>query len=131
MFLNSLGSFEVLRFTGQAERQTTFESDIVQRFLPHNYVSEDGEMAINLTTMQDKTNLSTGYFKEENANAWREYMKDFRLSAKIFDVTNGQRIRMVITSNNLPGNSDQDYLRFARFDSENAYIDDSYTPEAL
>ncbi len=131
MFLNSLGSYEVLRFTGQADFKTEFDKEVIQKFLSHDYASADGESEVNNAFMQEKTNYSTGFFTGIYAKAWQQYMKDLILSPRVFDVTNGSRIPVIVSSNTLDGGSDQSYLRFARVDVQKSYIDESYTPDDI
>jgi hypothetical protein len=78
-----------------------------------------------------KRNYSTGYFKGNFSAEWREYMKDVMITPKIYDVTDGQRRRVVVLNDSMPGNTDRDYLRFARFDTEDTYIDESFTPTVI
>lgn len=131
MFLNPLGGFEVLRFTGQAEPSTDFDRAVLQKFLPHNYKASDGEMEVYSVNMQDKTNYSSGFFKGPYARKWKEYMQAFISSPKIFDVTTGERKRLICTTTNITGNSDRDYQRFIRFEGTNAFIDNSFTPSEI
>lgn len=131
MFLNSLGSYEVIMFTGQAEFKTDYEREVIQKFLPHNYAAFDGEFAVRNVSLQEKVNYSTGYFTGRYALAWQRYMKDVLLSNSVYDVTSATRIPVSITSGTLDGGLDQDYVRFARIDTQKAYVDDCYTPDDL
>jgi len=130
MFLNSLGTFEVLRFTGQAIEETSFSRDLVQKFLPHNYNSIDGEFAVNNNTMDKKNSYSSGHIKDRKAAEWHEYLQDFLLSSRVYDVTTGARIPFVMNAGNYR-KEDQNYQRFIRFEGKPAYDDQSYTPSRL
>jgi hypothetical protein len=130
MFLNSLGSFEVLRFVGQANRQTEFSREVVQKFLPHDYAAEDGEFAVNSVLSVKKNNFSSGYIKGKLAAEWHEYMEDFLLSPRIFNITTGSRIPVVITGASMEL-QDQNYERFIRFDAKPGYDNISFTPSSL
>lgn len=127
MFLNSLGSFEVLRFTGQAVESTSFNRDILQKFLPHNYDPQGGEFAVNEVTAQKRNSYSSGFIKGQLAAQWHEYMEDFLLSPRIFLVTDGQRLPVVITAGDL-SREDQNHERYFRFEAKPAYDNTSYTP---
>lgn len=131
MFLNSLGSYEVLRFTGQAEFKTEFSREVVQRFLAHDYSSEDGEFEVNNVTLREKVNYSTGFFTGRLAKEWQVYMKDLLLSSRIFDITDGDRIPVTITSSSLDGGLDHEFIRFARVDVQKSFIDESFTPDDI
>lgn len=130
MFLNSLGSFEVLRFTGQAERETDYVREVVQKFLPHNYAASDGEFASNNNTLQPKDNYSSGHIKGRMAEAWHEYMQDFLMSPRIYHVTDGRRMPVNIIAGSW-NKADQDYQRYIRFDVKPGYDDQSFTPSGI
>ncbi len=130
MFLNSLGSFEVLRFIGQAEKLTEFNRELVQKFLPHSYAPLDGEFASYNNLMQPKDNYSSGYIKGRMAEAWHEYLQDFLNTSILYDVTDGRRLPLIITAGNWM-KADQDYQRFIRFEAKPAYDNQSFTPSSL
>ena len=123
LYLNSLGSFEVLRFTGIAEQRAEFQREVVQKFLPHNYTALDGEFESNLTRMRARNSFSSGFLQKQ----WHEYMKDFLLSRRVYDITTGQRVPVNITAGEWQA-EDQNYLSFIRFEARPAYEDVSYTP---
>lgn len=127
IFLNSLGSFEVLRFTGQAVESTAFNRDIMQKFLPHNYDPLGGEFTVNEVTGQKRNSYSSGFMKGQLAAQWHEYMEDFLLSPRIYLVTDGQRLPVVITAGDL-SREDQNHERYFRFEAKPAYDNVSYTP---
>jgi hypothetical protein len=130
MFINSLGSFEVLRFTGQATESTKFNRELVQKFLPHNYAALDGQFVVNQITSQKQTTLSSGYFKNRFAKEWHEYMKDFMGSPIVYDVTNGSRYPMPISAGDHIS-EDQNYELFIRVDARDGYDNDSFTPAVI
>jgi hypothetical protein len=130
MFLNSLGAYEVLRFTGIANTKANVMREPIQRFLPHDYAAEDGEFAINSASLEENTSYSSGFIKDYQARDWHEYLKDFLLSPKIFNVTNGTRLPVILLSSE-HNTEDQNYERFIRFEAKPAYIDESFTPEEI
>ncbi|HEY3403898.1 MAG TPA: hypothetical protein VGK59_10955 [Ohtaekwangia sp.] len=130
MFLNSLGSFEVLRFTGKASEVTEYRRDVVQKFLPRNYAAMDGEFAVNDISMEEKKSYGSGYITGKLAKQWHEYLKDFLLSPMIYDVTTGQRIPVVISGGNHL-QEDDNYERFIRFEAKPAYNNNSFTPAEI
>jgi len=130
MFLNSLGSYEVIRMTGQIEKTTEYARDVVQRFLPHNYNPSDGEFASASATLQPTLNYSSGFITGRLARDWHEYMQDFLNSSKIFDVTGGARSPINIVAGNWMY-ADQQYQRYIRFDVKPAYDDQSFTPSGI
>jgi hypothetical protein len=130
MFLNSLGAYEVLRFTGQAVKETEPVRDISQKFLRHDYAALDGEFSVNSAILQRKHSYSSGYQRDKQAKEWHEYLQDFIMSPRIYDVTTGLRIPVVITSARHT-TEDQNYDRFIRFEAKPAYDDESFTPEEI
>lgn len=130
MFLNSLGAFEVLRFVGQAQEETSFIRDVIQKFLPHNYTALDGEFATNNVLRTTQRSISSGFVKGTLAREWHEYLKDFMGSPIVYDVSNGLRYPVVI-SGGAHTTEDQNYERFIRVDLRNAYDNESFTPEEI
>jgi hypothetical protein len=130
MFLTSLGGFEVIRLTGAAAVKTQVARDVINKFLPHDYAALDGELEVNNTTIERSTNFSTGFIKGSLARQWHEYMIDFLNSKRIYNVTTGDRVPVVITSADHV-TEDQNYEFFVRFDARNAYSNDSFTPSEI
>lgn len=130
MFLNSLGAFEVLRFTGQAMVKTSFNRDIVQRFLAHNYNALDGEFAVHNVSRQKQLSYSSGYVKEKYPKQWHEYLEDFMGSSIVYDVTSGQRSPITILSGD-HNMEDQNYERYIRIDAKPSYDNESFTPLSI
>jgi len=131
MFLNSLGSYEVLRFTGVAERQAIINKNEIAKFLPYNYSSLDGEREMNDVSLRESDNFSTGYFNDQYGKLWLDYMKDLLLSKRVFDVTDGTRVPVMIQPATYPMGADQNYEYYVRFVAADAYEDENYTPKTL
>jgi hypothetical protein len=129
MFLNSLGAFEVVKFTGTSISKTAFNREVVQKVLPHDYAALDGEFDVNNATMETNTSYSSGYFKSPySPREWHAYMKDFLLSPRIYNTTTGDRIPVIILSSE-HNEEDQNYERYIRFEAKPAYNDESFTPD--
>jgi hypothetical protein len=129
MFLNSLGSYEVLLFTGAAEFNTDVVKNNIVKFLPYNYAALDGEKETNHATLQESGNYGTGFFDSELSAQWLDYIKDFLLSRRVFDVTDGKRRPVSISGGSYPMGADQNYERFVRFTALDSYEDENYTPK--
>jgi hypothetical protein len=130
LVLNSLGSYEVLRYTGQASIETDVQKEVVQKFLPHNYSALEGEFEITEATIQRKQNYSSGYITGALAKEWHEYMIDMLASPRVYNVTDGKRLPIIITEGE-HSTEDQNYSRFVRFQSIPAYDNDSFTPSSI
>lgn len=126
MFLNSLGSFEVLRFTGVATAKTEYNRQVIQKFLPANYAALDGEFKTHSVSMQPRISYGSGYVNSH----WHEYLKDFLLSPMVFDVTDGPRVPVNIVAGE-HDEEDQRYDKFIRFEVRPAYNDTSFTPKTV
>lgn len=130
MFLNSLGGYEVLRFTGVQTDKVTFARELIQKFLPHNYNPLDGEFSSNQVTHQRQMNIGSGFIKGRLAKEWHEYLEDFISSPIVYDVTDGDRYPIVITSGEHIS-EDQNYERFIRVEARDAYDNESFTPKVI
>lgn len=127
MFLNSLGSHEVMRFYGAAEISNGFEREIVNKYLAPGYAALDGEKAVHQATRVRKENYSSGYFTGSLAKEWQEYMNDFIGSPQVFEIIGTTRRPLVITD----GQNDQidkDYKRFFRFSAQDGFDNNFFTP---
>lgn len=126
LFINSLGGYEVLRFTGVAAKKTEFSREVIQKYLSANYASQDGEFEVNSSIMSERGNYSSGLVDRQ----WHEYLKDFLLSKRVYDVTTGKRIPVAILSSE-HNEEDQDYTRYIRFEARPAYDNISFTPASI
>lgn len=129
MFLNSLGAYEVLRFTGAATMSTQVDKEQVVKFLPTDYAALDGEKEAFGSSMQEASSFSSGYLDDKYSAAWLDYLKDFLLSRRVFDVTDGKRRPIFVAPGTFQTGADQDFTRFIRFQALDSYEDDSYTPK--
>lgn len=129
MFLNSLGAWEVIRFTGQAERSEKYERQKVQRFLEHDYESLEGEVAIRDVTSQVRHNFSSGFIKGKSARDWMHHMRELARCRMFYDITSGARIPLMNVTTDFSFHKDQDYEYFIRIEAEDVYINESYTPD--
>ena len=128
MFLNSLGTYEVLRFTGVAEFSTELVKDNIVKFLPYTYAALDGEMEVNNATLQEGGSYSSGYLNSYSRE-WLDYLKDFLLSRRVFDVTDGKRRPLMVQDGSFATGADQNYERYIRFTAIDSYADENYTPK--
>lgn len=128
MFLNSLGTWEVIRFTGVTSEDTDAQSEVIQKFLPHDYDPLDGEFMVNTGTLTTKITYSSGYIANRYAKEWHVYLKDLMLpKTLIYDVTTGHRVPLIITGAKY-SRQDQNYERFVQLEARPAYDDESFTP---
>lgn len=131
MFLNSLGAYEVIRTTGQSEEMADFEREILQKNLPSDYSSLDGEYQISNVSKTNRFIYSSGYFTGRYADQWLEHMQELYLSPKVYDVTDGIRVPIIIQSGSMQVRRDSDNKRFIRFEAIEAYFDYVNTPRSI
>lgn len=131
MFLNSLGGYEVLRFTGVESNSVIIAKNEVAKFLPYNYNALDGEREMNDVTLRESNSISSGYIKDSLGAAWLDYMKDLLMARKVYEVTDGRRIPLMIQPATYPMKTDQNFEYFLRFTALNAYEDENYTPLSI
>lgn len=131
MFLNSLGSYEVMYFKGQADITAKVQKDIIQKHLPSDYSALQGEFETNNGTLRDEGNYSSGYFKGAYAAAWQEYMKDFLLSSRVYELVGQTRKPVNVITDSFQYEVDQDYKHFVQFRTIEAYENDSFTPASI
>lgn len=129
LFLDSLGTHQVIRFTGQAEYSTSVSKEQVIKFLPHSYTALDGEKETNNAKLQESGSYSSGLLDMPNSAAWLDYLKDFLISGQVYDVTDGKRRPVQIYPGTFPTGADQNYERFIRFTLVDSYEDENYTPK--
>lgn len=131
MFLNSLGAYEVLYFKGQAEITARVQKEIIQKHLSNDYSALQGEFESNNATLRDEGNYASGFFKGPLAAAWQEYMKDFLLSSRVYEIVGQSRKPVNVITDNFPFKIDQDYKHGVQFRTTDAYESDSYTPASI
>lgn len=129
MFLNSLGAWEVLLFTGQAEFSEKYERQQVQKFLPHDYESLTPETAVRDVVSQTRYNFSSGFIKGKHARDWMKHMREMARCPMFYDITSGTRIPLKNVTSEFTFMRDQDYEYFIRLEAEDVYTNESYTPD--
>lgn len=130
MILNSLGSWEIHRFTGQAEFSEVYDRTVVQKHLPHNYQKLDGESEVREVISSGKRIYSSGFIKGKYSEEWMNYMRELARSRMIYEITTtGTRIPLKNVTRDFTFMRDQDYERYIRIEAEEVYSNESFTPE--
>lgn len=127
LFMNSLGAYEVIRTTGRSIERADYERVIIQKFLPVDYDSLDGELESGDNFKQNYQEANSGMMGGKNGIYDLEYFQEFLLSKKVFDITNSTRIPVIIDT----GSSDVRTIgnrRQVSFKVVNAYRDKVFTP---
>lgn len=129
MIVNSMGSHEVHRFTGEVVTDHEISKDTIQKYLAPVYSPTDGQFQGTESTYRARVNYSTGYITGKYGKEWKAYMTDLLLTRYFYDVSNGSRFPMMVTSNKMNAKEDHRYDHFVRFDAVSAYQDPAYTPD--
>lgn len=130
MILNSLGAWEVHKFTGQAELSEAYDRTVVQKHLPHDYESLDGEMEVRDVSSSAKRSYSSGFIKGKYAADWMIYMREVARAKMMYEINaNGTRIPLMNLTREFVFKRDQDYERFVRIEAQEVYSNESFTPE--
>jgi hypothetical protein len=124
LFLNSLGSYEVLRTTGKGEKIAEVSKEIVQKYLPPAHTSDYGEKEVHEVNNERVSSRSSGYFDEKDALNW---LQDFAVSKKVYDITNGSRVPVIIRNTQISVDKDDDYRYFMRFEVEEVYANSVFS----
>ncbi len=87
------------------------------------------KIEIELGVLQD---LGSKVFKQlaaakQSSAAWLDYLKDFLLSRRVFDITDGKRRPLSVSGGGFPMGADQNYERFIRFTAMDSYEDQNFT----
>lgn len=131
MFYNSLGSHEVLRFSGNSSSEEKYDRQVSKKYLAPGYSATDGELKSSGAQGTNMLNLSSGWFEGRYGKEWQEYMRDLMKSRLVFDVSQGTRVPLVISSGSLNGPEDRNYRYFARFEAMEAFTEEVYTPASI
>ncbi|MCO6367858.1 hypothetical protein GBO34_00835 [Roseivirga pacifica] len=127
MCLNSLGAYEVVRFTGEATEEANFEKGTLQRFLGHEYT--DPELASFNAYGQTSWKLSTGYYEGAEGYKYIKSLHDLMLSNQVYEITGGNRYPRLIMPGSVRIKQDNDSRYFLRVDAVDPYIEPNFTPD--
>jgi hypothetical protein len=128
LFRNSLGAFDLLRMTGRTGFTAEAERTTVEKYLGTDYDPEEGQYQVHNATLSKMNSYSTGYFEGKYARYMAKYMQELFVSPQVYDVTTGSAVPIIINRNSIQI-QDADYRYFARFEAEDSFKDDVFTPD--
>jgi hypothetical protein len=131
LFQNSLGSYDTLRCTGLAQVTAEVTKTIRQKHLKMNYETLDGELEASGATFRKQSDNSTGFMTGSFGLAYQQYLLDFLISPKVYDITNGVRVPVVIDSGSMRYKDDDSYQYYLRFKAIESYTNHSFTPDKI
>jgi len=126
--MNSLGSFEVIRMTGNRISSAEFDRTIIRKNLPLGYAYDAGEYAMGNNFKTLRFSFSTGLIHTKSINEWIEYYQELLLTPYLYNVTGQDRIPLIIDTKSMKITQDGDNRKFLRLEAYEAYNDHSYTP---
>jgi hypothetical protein len=129
MFLNSLGAYEVLRFTGSSMKKVSVDKRVIEKFLPHNYEASAGQFKMRDVLRRNMWEFSTGFLKGEDGEAWFDYMQDFLQSSEVFLLQGNTKVPVIIEPGDFDLKEDYNYEYYVRFTALSAYEEDVFTAE--
>lgn len=98
LFVNSLGGWDTLRLTGQAQRTLTVAQTVAELERPADAGVDFSELKIINIEGEYQLSISTGYFKRD-AIAYLKYLDELLLSEEIYLITDkGHRPLQLTTS---------------------------------
>lgn len=130
LFLNSIGGWDVLRMTGKTIEQVEIDSEIVEKHLEFDYEALDGQFKGTNHQKIDNTSYSTGFYSGTYGKYQAEYLQEIPLSSKVFDITTGERIPIIIKPGTFKIEESKDYRYYMRFEATSAYKDEVFTPKS-
>jgi len=122
MYLNSLGAHEVIRATGRHQVQSEIRREVYQKHLPYDYDVLDGEFGMLDPSYQDVYQYSTGYVSKAEA----QYLRTMLISEQLYEVTDGERVPLVLETNSIRIRKDRDNRYYVRFEARESYINEGY-----
>jgi hypothetical protein len=131
LFRNSLGSYDTLRCSGKSIVTVDISKTIRQKNLPINYEALAGELQADGALFQKKSDVSTGYLTGKSSKEWQQYLLDFHMSPEVYEITNGNRVPVVIKSDSMTYSDDDSFERYTRFVAYEAYNNHSFTPDVI
>jgi len=110
LFVNSLGGWDTLRLTGQAQRLLKVTQSVAEIERPANAAVDFSELKIISIEGEYEFQISTGYFKRD-AVSYLRYLDELLLSEEMYLVTDkGYRALQLITSTLLDQADNRDLI---------------------
>jgi hypothetical protein len=131
LFRNSIGGFDTLRITGKAVVEARIEKETIQKHLPMDYDTLDGELQSGAALFRKESDHSSGFLTGQFAEAYQQYLLDFLISNQVYEITNGTRVPVVIAQGSMRYEDDESNQYFVRFRAIESYLNHSFTPDVI
>jgi len=96
-----------------------------------DYDALDGELQAGNAVFRKETEGSTGYLTGRYAKEHKQYLLDFLASSQVYDITNGNRVPVIIEGGTYLYQDDDRYDHYARFRAIEGYNNHSFSPDEV
>jgi hypothetical protein len=127
LFLNSLGGYDTIRFTGDQEDFLEYDRVLYNSVLPSDFTAKDHHLAQLTATETRKFKANTGWVTPE-ATAW---IRDFFLSKNVYRLTGGKLIPVIITTTQATHRKDKEDLFSIDFEYTQSFSNENYSREIV
>ena len=127
LFKNSLGNFEVLRTTGEQEKNAEIERTMVQVVLPDGFKLTDKELKQVDAIGTEVYSLNSGWVSK----AVIDYLQDFSQSPEVYQIINNRLYPITLISTKHFMWKDNEYLYSLDFEFVRGYAFDGYVGETI
>ena len=127
LFLNSLGGYDTIRFTGDQEDFLEYDRVLYNSVLPSDFTAKDHHLAQLTATETRKFKANTGWVTPE-ATAW---IRDFFLSKNVYRLSGGKLIPVIITTTQATHRKDKEDLFSIDFEYTQSFSNENYSREIV
>lgn len=114
LFRNSRGGWEQLNTTGTGIEKLEGEKQVAERLIGPTYLPTDARQFIWRQDILLKMKVNSGWFPSQEQARW--LMRELALSMEAFEILDGQKIPIVITTRSLESYQDENFLTAFSFE---------------
>lgn len=133
LFRNSIGGWDSIRTIGKLTGSDEYERISDSHILDFDFTSKDRE-DLSLKNEERQTfEANTGWLNRfsDDANQYRNYLRDFLLSKEVFQIINNTLIPVNIIDKNVFRDKDNEQMYNLKFRYVRAFTDEYYTKEIV
>lgn len=131
IFQNSLGSADVIRFTGTSEMNVELQRNSIEKINQDDFTWRNFEIEDHDNLEVQKFAFNTGWLNEiaKRPKRLADYLREFYLSPKIYEVVNNRLYPTRITSKKQFIDKSDETLAYLEFEAERAYTDKYFSQD--
>ena len=120
-----------MRTSGILEKSGDYSREVAELTLDFDFTSGDREETSlrNMERQTFKANTGWMHFHSENAEEYRNWLRDFLLSKEVFQLIGNTLVPVRITTTSLLHDKDKEYRYALEFEFVRAFTDEYYTKE--